>query len=325
VIIDLRLDQQANEAGYVVRFTAQAFAQELRTRMAMKGSRAMPAVPIVLWSADGNIDTQFRRDDTAQDLFDAVYQKDQAVAADPARVAKELIALATGYKEIRATLTAGRKAPSFLPLLLKAPDDAQSLDVRIVDALDKDPRPSVHEVARFVLREIILRPGPLIDETLLAARLGIDPSRSKDWRNLLTKIGKQLLYRGIFSEAWPRWWAGGLEQWWTRHVAPSSPIRTLNAAERVKLLRSKLKLNSLTTFSGVEGSQKFWTLCQATGRPLDPVDGLRASESDHAPWQDLSYLSFRSVAERVAHREGWRVHPLDRERLDRLMKAKSED
>ncbi|MEQ9196775.1 MAG: hypothetical protein RIE84_08485 [Parvibaculum sp.] len=323
VILDLRLDQQANADGYVVRFTAQALAQELRTRMAMRGSKAMQPAPIVLWSADGNIDALFLRDDTAQDLFDAVYQKDQAVAADPERVAIELTALATGYKEIRGVLATGKKAPSFLPSLLQIPDGAEYLDVRIVDALDKTPKPSVHEVARFVLQEMIKRPGPLIDETTLAARLGINPSRSRDWKSLINKSARNFVFKGIFSTAWPRWWAVGLELWWAEYICSSHPLRTLTAPERVSLLRKKLSLKSLATHNDVEGSQKFWTVCRATDRPLDPIDGLRISERDHAPWQDVAYISVGAAIDRIAHQKGLKVHPLDRERLSQIIKTMS--
>lgn len=318
IILDLRLDGQKNEDGHKAKYTAQALAQELRTRM-IKGS--MTPVPIVLWSADGNIKNFFANDDTAQDLFDAIHQKDNDVKGASARVAAELISLANGYQIVSGALSHGKKASSVFHFLLGLKDSEQSiLDPRIADTLNKEPRATVHETAHLILQELIKVPGPLIDERTFATRLGVDIETSGDWPKLLAKISSQISYRGVFSSAWPRWWATKLEQWWETSQKNKEPLRSLDAGARVMHLKKAMKFKKLKAAKpGEKGnSEKFWTICQATGEPLDPRDGLRASEPNREPWQDLSYLSVPSVLNRKAHAKGYRIHPLEHARFKEI-------
>ena len=57
------------------------------------------------------------------------------------------------------------------------------LDVRLANHF-KNVKYPTHEYALFILRELIERPGPLISEELLSARLGIDRDNSPDWIKL---------------------------------------------------------------------------------------------------------------------------------------------
>ena len=318
VILDLRLNGQKNEAGYKVTYTAQALAQELRTRM-VNGS--MTPIPILLWSADGNIKDFFENDDTAQDLFDAVHQKDSEVKVKPENIAMQLVDLAQGYQVIRRALSHGTKASNAIHSLLALKENQQLiLDPRISDTINKEPRASIHETARFILRELVLVTGPLIDEATLAARLGVDIKKSKDWPKLLEEIAGKISYQGVFSKAWPRWWAAKLEQWWETSLKNEESLRALSAEARVKYLKKATKIKHISAAKPIEdgNSDKFWTICQATKRALDPRDGLRASERNREPWQDLSYLSVNSVLNRDAHKQGYRIHALEQDRFKEI-------
>lgn len=316
LILDLRLDQLKNEEGKgkKVQYTAQGLAQELRSRMSgSAGGKAMKPVPIILWSVGIAIKSFRAKDDTAQDLFDAVYQKDMVIQ-EPDKVSRQLIALANGYKEVSAAFPKNKKEELPLGVLL-ALESLELLDPRIPEALK---RASVHEVAQFIHKELILVPGPLIDENILAARLGVDIAKSADWLKLKKKLVTIAGYKGVFSSAWDRWWWPLVEKWWRENLDSAVPLQALEADARVKYLKKKFKWTKLIAAKPISdgGCSKFWTVCKAKDMPLDPQDGIRANEPDRAPWQDLSYLSVRALLDRTAYKKQLRVHPLDKERWE---------
>jgi hypothetical protein len=120
-----------------------------------------------------------------------------------------LISLASGYMVILDFVLRNKSIK--MDLLLNI--SQIYLDVRIQEYF-KSKAHTVHELARFILRDLIGRPGLLIEEIRLAARLGIDVENSSDWAKLLNLL-EEYKYTGPFNQAWPRWWAYGIEkEWW---------------------------------------------------------------------------------------------------------------
>ncbi len=78
LILDLRLDEEADPEGHRARYRGTTLAQDLRTRMSEGDIRS---IPIALWSIDWKLKNSFLRDDTVQDLFDQVYDKEMEVGA----------------------------------------------------------------------------------------------------------------------------------------------------------------------------------------------------------------------------------------------------
>jgi hypothetical protein len=317
LILDWRLDQNANllEDGNKTkaRYRAAALAQELRTRAA-EGGRDYP---IVLWSTDKRRKESYLKDDTSHDLFDLECVKDDIEKPNRANeIALRLIALAEGYKEIVAT-PKSKKIDNLLAL--KKPD---FLDPRILAYFEGVPEgtPS-HEYARFILKELFGKSGPLIDEETLASRLGIDIEKSKDWSTLLRKL-KNSTYQGVFKEGWPRWWAYYIEEWWDSLGKDMPPLRSTPAAERVARLQKKFKLQGLLKAEPIKPkySQAYWTICQVTRRPLDPRDGF-VLDVETKLWQSKEYVS--SDAEFTGKRQGkgLRLDPLEGVRVSQLKKA----
>lgn len=181
----------------------------------------------------------------------------------------------------------------------------------------KDKYP-VHEYARYILRELIEIQGVLINEAVLAARLGVDPKISSDWEKCKKRLAETCAYQGAFHEAWPRWWAFPVEEWWQNRPNRPGTLRSLTAKERVKFLRSTTRLTYLQPAASVEAgySERYWTICQEFERPLDPRDGVRISFLNHNPWQEPPYFSIKAALERAEQKKGWKIDPLDRERLN---------
>lgn len=319
LILDLRLDRDPDDNGYSVPYRGSSLAQELRTRMA-EGPKEMVSFPIVLWSIDERFKRSYEADDTSHDLFDCVYIKDVDITERPRGIGLEMQALVSGYQVIRESREAGKLDLSKLLGIPK--EQVEILDPRIIEALcSRLEIKSDHEIAQFILNELIRAEGLLIDEDVLAARMGVDITESKDSWNALKEHLNVAEYTGVFSSAWPRWWAYEVDAWWSQLKEKQIPLRRLSANERVSGLNELFNLKLVMVSPIEEGySGRYWTVCQILRRPLDSVDGLRAVCPNLKPWQDPPYLSVKAVLERLGGNK-WRVHPLEYDRLERLKRA----
>ncbi|WP_133164350.1 hypothetical protein [Solimonas fluminis] len=314
ILLDLRLDVDADESGKRVAYRGPTLAQELRTRMAEGG---LPPFPIVLWSVNAKFRQSYTGDESSHDLFDDIYEKDREIAENPALVSKKLAALAHGYAALRGIsrenaisvlgLDAEKESPLYLQFLAE-----------YLDAVTRSPS----EVGHFLLNDLVRPSGLLITEEMLAARLGVDISASGDqWGQIKSALG-QARYSGPFSDGWPRWWWFRVEDWWASLGKQSPEIRRLAAEERVAYLGKMLGL-SLTSAKPIEGaaSTKYFTLCAGLGLPLDPLDGLKTFKRTTHAWHDASYVSIYAALERIA-RSQWQLDPLERDRLARIKESR---
>lgn len=280
----------------------------------------MPHFPIVLWSVDKKMQDSYYRDETAHDLFDQAYIKQAHVNKEPARVAEELISLSKGYQKILSS-------DSFHKMLGLSKEEGKNLDPRLGSKFLFQKKYPTHEYARYILRELIDIEGPLINEFVLAARLGVDKDSSPDWEKCKLILSKKAGYSGAFYEAWPRWWAAKIELWWNSLSDSPGLLSNLRATERVKYLRSSTTLKKLKAAEPIENSysDRYWTICQAYKKPLDPIDGFRKSYEELKPWQEPPYLSFLSILNRTAEKEGFKIHPLERSRFNKFRIQREKD
>jgi hypothetical protein len=325
LILDLRLDQVSRPDQKKVDYRAATLAQEIRTRGTETGKKE---IPIVLCSAGRKLNRSFRKDDTSHDLFDGVYVKEDVVnEAD--RIALELLTLATGYRQILEIRSKKRGKGSQVHKFVGLDEEKKNiLDPRIYSYFElKEGLIPAHEYARFIMKALIKSPGPLVDERVLAARLGIDYEASYDWETLKTRSLRRFAYQGPFSEAWPRWWFHLVEDWWNSHTNSPGSLSALSAGDRVQFLRKVAKLERLIPAEPIrpDYSHYYWTICKALGRPLDPVDGFIIDRRDAYPWQEQEYISKIAALERIDHDEGLRVHPLERDRLKELKSVMSKN
>lgn len=325
LILDLRLDQFANwqegSEGDKAEYRATTLAQELRTRATER--QGVFEVPIVLWSTDERLKASYTRDDTSHDLFDLKCVKsDISDDADKAKaIAGQLTSLALGYQEIVKVRSRKKGRGSQLHRFLGFEKLPKFLDARILSYFDGRPTPlPAHEYARFILRDLLSAPGPLISEQVLAARLGIDKEASEDWSKLKARVGKQASYSGPFQEGWPRWWAPLVEAWWRGLSKDVPPLRLTPAANRVEQLRKWTRLKGLVSAKpiGVDYSESYWTICQVTQQPLDPRDGLILNQKDAKIWQEKLYVSLKAELTGKRREQGLILDPLESSRLERL-------
>lgn len=323
LILDLRLDQFPDREGGHGKadYRAATLAQEIRTR-ATEGN--LPEFPIVLWSTDERLKQSYVNDDTSHDLFDLKSLKGTLEEPEGAEeVGSQLRALVEGYLEIRAARTKSRGRNRGVRLLGFS-ELPSFVDERILAHFQaRDGAMPTHEVARFILRQLLDTPGPLIDASVLAARLGIDLAQSPGFRRLVDASFSEAAYVGPFHNGWSRWWAAEIERLWNAMKDVPGPLRITPADARVSFLqkRSKVKDVVAATLPEHARSTTFWTRCEATGMPLDPKEGFLSDKQPPYSWQDRAYLSLNSLIDGTAKEKGFRIDPLEAERLARIRRG----
>ncbi len=302
--------------GDVVKYDSEALAQHIRTLV--NNGTLKTDIPVVLCSANSNFQENFGRDDSSHNLFLTIYEKDM-IANQAERVATEMNSLAEAFKLVQGEVITDAKT------LLAVPQ-AITIDPRLEEetcSLIEKRIP--HNLVRFILKEVVEKPGPLINEDILASRLGIDMRKSQDWLKLLNEHLSTFSYKGILHDGWKRWWAEGLEHWWKSSITASNPKGRV-AKQRVKLLIEKTGLTGLVAAEKQKLSYgtEFWVTCVITRLPLDPLDGLRVKpQTIHLPWQDEQFVSPYGLLEfgpETLKKNGFRLNAFEKDKWETLRK-----
>lgn len=306
LILDLRLD--GNQQGErVAKYTAPFLAQGIRSKRLLENG-FKKEFPIFLISSKDNLKKYFDSDTSSHDLFDYTFTK--------ANVGSE----SEFYEQIIESITEAYQIISegktdFNKILNRKNIDEIKNRIFTTKFLTGE-NTSVSEISQYIFNEITRKSGILIDENVLAARLGIDIEKSKDWEQLLVLL-KDYEYSGIFNEPLKRWWFSDILEWWNNNF-PNAILIRLDASQRVKLIIDKFNLERIVAAKAIAKatSTKFWTVCQAYQKPLDPKDGFLIDGNQFKPWQDKRYISLESILERDAKEKGFVIHPEEKERFD---------
>lgn len=307
IIIDHKLNDLPLDKHFL-KFRGTTLAQEIRNRqMSKEPEYSLKDFPVILLSATINIKKAL--DDTGKDLFDLVISKDELEVEAYSIWIDRLINLCQGYKELRQT-------KSIEELLKMAPADIDSRFVAYFqELLDKKP---VHQVAMFLLRHFIERQGLLVTESVLAARLGIDKEGSEDWGKVLAYFADNQ-YKGVFSGYQKMWWMKEIHMKWNK--MNSSNIRSLSAPQKVEILKNALSLQGLSAIKKADyaDSDRFWTICQGTGKAIDELDGLIVAGQDTLyPWEDYEYVSVYAALYSENKEEWGDIDEMEKDRLKEI-------
>ena len=170
--------------------------------------------------------------------------------------------------------------------------------------------------------------GPLIDKRTLAARLGVDFQRSDDFDRLIEQHFAEAAYEGPFAQGWPRWWASLVESVWRKlsdKDGSAASLKSLPANERVERLCEHTKLHDLYAATPLDndGSTRYWVVCEATQRPLDPREGFVLETQRQFSWQWDKYVSFYAVRQGLHNQQGLLLTPSEHRRAKAAKKRKS--
>jgi hypothetical protein len=312
LILDQRLDQGASASGNPSKYRGTSLAQEIRV-LTKEGK--LKDIPIILLSAEANITGSF--DNTGIDLFDKVISKERIPHVFPI-VRNQLVALVEGY-EILNTLDRGQKSKSCADILAIGGDELSQIDPRFISKLESMLMSPSHLISNFIIKEVLEKSGFLIDEKLLAARLGIDLHKSPDWPAVVDGL-KSALYKGVFCTGWNRWWMSSIEDN-LKSMGLGDDLRTMAGPDRVEFLRNVLGINNLVASTPLKYAKSvmFWNIDRGTEAPIDVTDGLLIQNQDDLyPWQDRQYVSFLAALQRI-NSDQWRdVSALEKPKLEKL-------
>ncbi|RKE92269.1 hypothetical protein BXY80_2187 [Ichthyenterobacterium magnum] len=306
VILDLKLDgvkYEENTADY----TAPSLATAIRSKIVENNFKN--EFPIFLLTSQDNLEKYYKYDLTSHDLFDFLFFKQKLGEVN--NYPQKIISILDAYKTIKEE---GKKMNSILKV-----DLSGLINVNLPSKFYDSDSASVYDISKFVLKKIVLRQGILISEEVLAARLGVDIEASQDWEQLKVFF-KHIKYDGIYSQVWNRWWSHKLVSYWREVFPKSPPLISLNATERVEIIKKQYNLPELKPATPIEkaSGSKFWTVCKVYNKPLDVRDGILIEMLDSEPWHDKMYISLESILERDYKGKKISIHPSEIDRVNDL-------
>lgn len=307
LLIDLRLDGEGPDS---LDYSAISVSSELRSLSARKEIKSFP---IVLCSTIDKIKETYKSDKTSHDLFDYTFKK--AGSPEYEKFSKKLRALAIGYISL----------PHDNSISLEKifdREDLNNLDQRIFERFYNQDVIVPYDFAHFTVKTLFHCTNPLIKETTLAARFGVDISKSGDaWKILVSKF-ENCKYSGLFSHGWDRWWADILNTQ-LKEISGKN-FSFLKAEERVDILSKTLNVENLVPAVPIKNnaSSEFWTICEALKLPLDPLEGVKIKLSHELkPWQESKYISLYAAAERIGIDKGIEPHYTELEKVEEFKKG----
>lgn len=302
LILDLRLDGTGSDR---TEFNATALTSELRS-VAARGE--ILSFPIVLCSTESNIKQTYDTDKTSHDLFDYKINKSNE-SPGWEKMSQKLSSLAKGYKWIQSKK---RSTEEIFGI-----NDVKNLDERIIEKIDNFSVP--YDFTHFVVKHFFHQTNPLINEKILAARLGIDLSETPGevWDILKNEILSDIKYNGIFSDGWQRFWADRLLTWFEN--ISGEKLAFINAEKRIEILTKHYGLNDLVAAKPLQfcNSTEFWSICEALKVPIDPLEAFRIFTTvDIKPWEEYKYISLVAILERVGVERGLKSHSSEAEKIE---------
>jgi len=319
LLLDLRLDEYKDANGKHSEFTATEFAQHIRTLVTKK--ELEKDLPIVLFSTDDKLQQVYATDLSSHNLFDRYLTK----VDTPDNASKKLYSLAKGYKTIDnlklsyllddGQFDMDNFKQTYIPRLINL-ENLFDLDSRVFSRFSENgERIPAHEYAQVILKDLIYVTGSLINEDILAARLGIDKNNSNDWEKV-KEFFEPSKYKGVFSDGWNRWWMFEIDNLF--ESTTGTYLSYLDASQRVEVLNEKLGLSELVVAEPItlNTSTRYTTICKAFERPLDEMEGFRVySSKEPKQWQEYEYASLEAFAVGKVDEKKIKVHVDDRDRL----------
>lgn len=298
LIIDQQLDEEIIEDENGDRFFSDYYGSSLAMDIRTKENEIKQvqgldiSIPIVLYSADKNVPDILSG--LGKDIFDLrIYKADSQFMERIPEYKKEILSLAKGYEKLK-------KVSNILDAL-NICSDLCKVDNRFLGELKKIEKKTAHVKATFILNELIIKQGILIDEDILAVRLGIDKKKSKDWSKVIDSLTQfKADYRGVFCDGWSRWWMPMVEEWWSNVIEEESYLQFITASQRANIISKKLNVKLVAAIANSKFSinDDYWTVCDFSKEPLSVEDGLLLPSQDNLyPWQDAKYVSIMSALE----------------------------
>jgi len=317
LLIDFRLDEthqglkSKGTDGKVVRYTAESLVSELRRRSVEGGKDE--SYPIVLWSTAKFLKRFYELNPGYLVSYDSIWDKEQ-LAGDMAGYRQRLTSLNRGYQQLAVAVQRGKVD---MPTLLAA------AGMSVLTEFDQFMRqrahgtPYVFQYALFIAHDVLEVGGPLIDAATVRAFLGVEKMAEKDWVTILAALGKEVIYRGIFADAYERYWRDNILRALETLTGAASWL-SLPAAERAALLRRHFKRAKIEPAKpmGKDYATDYDCVCAVTKKPLAKRNGYRLLNTRSLRWKEPEYVA--GVTYRLKYAELSKTLPLEAEDKERF-------
>lgn len=303
LLLDIAFINASGADGEPLAYNGIALAQQIRTLQTIRRTRGggLPELPIIRFSKKDIVSDYVSKDTTSDDLFDEKIDKDE-VLVDAKEAARRLCNIAADYPSLISFAEDASNEAALATLLGCPPELFLRLDSRALLGLRRRGAPP-HILSRQLIGVLLGRAGPLINEALLALRLGIERDASPDWPSVMSHL-KQAGYAGAFAGGYPRWWMPLVLDWWGETIDQDRTPARLSAEDRVALLQEKLSLHEIKALPSVPESPgtRFWHFCIKSGLPVDPAFGFPLlPEWGQEVWQDTEYLCEEEAIQNIRH------------------------
>lgn len=291
VLMDVDLSNSPGEHG-----TGPGIAQDIRVK---QRAGEIDEYPVVRFAGLEPIRKSIQGDPASDDLFDLKIPKENLREDGASRIVELLHGVSMVYHTLGSSGDAAEE--SFLTLVGLTCEDWERLGhPAFSDRLLSAMQIATHVAAGVFIRSFLLPSGLLIDERLLAVRLGVNYEASKaPWARLVASL--PFAYTGTGSDAFKRWWSKGLDDWWFSLTGEDEPLSALSATRRVELLNGQASCKDLIPLSMPHGSAgtKPWRQCSLSAEeapprflPIDPAESIRLTgRVDLPPWVDPAYAA----------------------------------
>lgn len=322
--IDFRLDEvpikDAEGNKQKNKYRASALAQQIRDRAIDQPSSDLP---LILLSQEDYIKRIFHADSTAEDLFDLVISKEELVTAEPLRqAAVRITSLATAYKTIQASFTKNNNKP-VAPSVLLGLDSHEAelvLNHQAIREIAKIQYP--HQIISKIMALLIQRPGILLSDGHLLARLGVSPDSPNIPQLKAKLLDLKLGYRGLLSDGWPRWWWHRVDAWGKKILSAS--LGSLAGSERVAKLSNALQIELKPAASkwSKSSDEYFWVACSSCDHPTELKHSVLGYDSNYQPFLEPSRICWFCVQTGAYESRELVIHDTDESLAEKIRNGK---
>lgn len=279
------LDMCLNGGGEnQLQYSASPLAQQLRTMMSQGETRE---AAIILCSTDEKMRQSYYQDKASHDLYDYRFTKED-IATSPF-IAQKMAAIGKAYTILRE-----KKDLTVYDII--GHEKTSLLDDRVFSRFENHSF-SAYDIIDYLIKQVFNIPGILIDDELLAARLGVDIEKTPTdaWQSIKQLCKEQFGYSGLLSEGWELYWT---DKMYLFFKEKGVVLATLSAQDRVTVVEQITGVKGLIVANPIRlcTSTYYDTVCMSLHKPMYSREGYEVCcISELKPWQEKRYVSLYAI------------------------------
>lgn len=287
-LLDYRLDAEHPDGpdGFLP-YRGGTVAAELKEQF--------PDTPVVLITTEEKLQASLRHNPRVRTLFDHVILKG-ALTSRSGRVAAaaELKDLDEGFGLIRRKIAATQD-PEPWQLIFAILDVKEDERAALTETVGAHAPEGVAEISQWLLAELLVHPGILLDEDEASYRVGLEKGSFR--RDEVESLFAGIRYSGPFAQLRPRWWRGRLAAR-LREVAGDDAFGDSKSKARKIAEAIGANVRSLRPAACVWCAEpNVARACMSCREPVDSLHSLVVRAPDQPKWAEPLVACFRCIQE----------------------------